>query len=61
MKKRLGIGVILVSIILTWILWLFASLTREISTMSEYSQLLAAFALVGFINFISIGHKFLDY
>lgn len=63
MKKRLGIGVILVSIIVTWILWLFVNPTREISTMSEYSQLLAAFALVGFsfINFISTRHKILDY
>jgi predicted ferric reductase len=63
MKKRVGSGVILFSITLTWLLWLFVKPTREISVMSEYSQLLAAFALVGFsfVNFISTRHKILDY
>lgn len=63
MKKKLGIGLILSSFIITWILWLLIKPTRDISTMSKYSQLLAAFALVsfGFINFISTRHKVLDY
>jgi len=63
MKKKLGIGLILSSFIITWILWLFIKPIREISVMSEYSQLLAAFALVafGFINFISTRHKILDH
>lgn len=54
---------ILFSLIITWLLWLLAKPTREISVMSEYSQLLAAFALVGFcfVNFISTRHKILDY
>lgn len=63
MKKRPGIGVILLTILITWLLWLFAKPIREISVMTEYSQLLAAFALVGFsfVNFISTRHKILDY
>jgi predicted ferric reductase len=62
MKKKLGIIIILLSVTITWILWLFINPTREISTMSGYSQLLAAFALVAFafINFISTRHKILD-
>ena len=62
MKKRLGIGLILSSGIMTWIVWLLIKPTRDISTMSEYSQLLAAFALVAFcfINFISTRNKILD-
>ncbi len=61
-KKYGGIITILVSLIITWILWLFISPTREVSPMSEYSQLLASFALVAFtfINFISTRHKILD-
>lgn len=63
MKKRLGMGLILSSFIMTWILWLVITPTRNISSMSEYSQLIAAFALVSFglINFISTRHKVLDY
>ena len=63
MKKKLGIVVILLSMIITWILWLFIKPTRDISIMTGYSQLLAAFALVAFafINFISTRHKILDY
>ncbi len=63
MKKKLGLIVILLSMIITWILWLFIKPIRDISAMSGYSQLLAAFALVafGFINFISTRHKVLDY
>ena len=63
MKKKLGIIVILLSMIITWILWLFIKPTRDISMMSGYSQLLASLALVafGFINFISTRHKSLDY
>lgn len=49
--------------IITLILWLLIKPTRDISTMSGYSQLLAAFALVAFcfINFISTRHKLLDH
>src|SRR5471030_1547802 len=63
MKKKIGILVILFSMIITWILWLLINPTRDISIMSGYSQLLAAFALVAFafINFISTRHKILDY
>jgi len=63
MKKKFGILVILFSMIITWTLWLLIKPTRDISIMSGYSQLLAAFALVafGFINFISTRHKILDY
>ncbi|OOM82409.1 2-halobenzoate 1,2-dioxygenase electron transfer component [Clostridium puniceum] len=62
MKKRVGIGLILSSFIITWILWLLIKPIREISVMSEYSQLIAAFALISFsfINFISTRHKILD-
>jgi predicted ferric reductase len=62
MKKKLGSLIILMSMIITLILWLFIKPTRDISTMSGYSQLLAAFALVAFcfINFISTRHKILD-
>src|SRR5471030_2949385 len=63
MKKKIGILVILFSMIITWTLWIFINPTRDISIMSGYSQLLAALALVafGFINFISTRHKILDY
>lgn len=63
MKKRLGIVMILLSMIITWILWLLIKPTREISVMTGYSQLLASLALVAFafINFISTRHKSLDY
>lgn len=62
MGKKYGIITILLSLIITWILWLFISPTREISSMSGYSQLLASLALVAFafINFISTRHKILD-
>lgn len=62
MKKKSGILLILFSMIITWVLWIFINPTREISTLSEYSQLLASFALVAFalINFISTRHKILD-
>jgi len=63
MKKKLGIVVIMLSMIITWILWLFIKSTRDISIMTGYSQLLASLALVAFafINFISTRHKSLDY
>lgn len=62
MKNKLGIIVILFSIVITWVFWLFIEPTRTISGISQYSQLLAAFALVGLavINFISTRHKALD-
>ena len=63
MRKKLGVLVIFASLIITLILWIRIKPTREISTVSGYSQLLAAFALVtfGFINFISTRHKILDH
>lgn len=62
MKKKPGILLILFSMIITWALWVFIKPTREISTLSEYSQLIASFALVAFalINFISTRNKILD-
>lgn len=62
MKKKAGILIILLSMIITWILWLFIEPTRKISSMTGYSQLIAAFALVAFafINFISTRHRILD-
>ncbi|BCZ46522.1 membrane protein [Clostridium gelidum] len=63
MKKKSGILIILLSIVITWIVWLFVKPTRYISTMTGYSQLLASLALVAFafVNFISTRHKSLDY
>jgi predicted ferric reductase len=63
MKKRLGFLFIIMSMLITFVTWLFVSSTREISTVSEYSQLIAAFALVTFalVNFISTRNKILDY
>jgi predicted ferric reductase len=62
MKKKLGIIIILLSMLITWISWLFIAPIREISAISGYSQLLASFSLVAFafINFISTRHKILD-
>ncbi len=63
MRRRIsGKLVIFISMIITWVLWLFVEPIREISAMSGYSQLIAAFALVAFafINFISTRHKILD-
>jgi len=63
MKKKSGLIVIILSMIITWIVWLFVKPTRDISMMTGYSQLLASFSLVAFafINFISTRHKSLDY
>ena len=54
---------IILSMMITWILWLLIKPTREISVITGYSQLLASLALVAFalINFISTRHKSLDY
>ncbi|QAA30500.1 ferric reductase-like transmembrane domain-containing protein [Clostridium manihotivorum] len=62
MKKRSGLIFIIITMAITYISWLFASSTREISKASEYSQLIAAFALVAFslVNFISTRHKILN-
>lgn len=62
MKRKSGILVILLSIVITAILWVGAKPTRTIPAVTEYSELLAAFALVAFafINFISTRHRFLD-
>ena len=62
MKKKLGILIILSSIIITYIFWIFIKPTRDIPAISQYSQLIASFALVtlAWINFISTRHKILD-
>jgi predicted ferric reductase len=62
MRKRLGIILITLSMLITLVFWLMIKPTREISAMSGYSQLIASFALVAFafINFISTRHKILD-
>lgn len=62
MKKKSGILIILFSILVTYIFWIFIKPTRNIPVISEYSQLIASFALValGWINFISTRHKILD-
>lgn len=62
MKNKLGIVIILLSMAITWIVWLFSEPIREISPMTGYSQLLASFSLVAFafINFISTRNKILD-
>jgi len=61
-KRYLGGLAILLCMIITLIFWLLIEPTREISIISGYSQLLAAFALVAFcfINFISTRHRILD-
>jgi len=63
MKKKSGILMILLSMVITWLVWIFVKPTREISIMTGYSQLLASLALVAFafVNFISTRHKSLDY
>ncbi len=62
MKKKSGLLIILFSILITYIFWIFIKPTRNIPVISEYSQLLASFALVtlAWINFISTRHKILD-
>lgn len=62
MRKRTGLFVILISFLITAISWSFISPTRNIPLITQYSQLLAALAMVGFafINFISTRHKILD-
>ncbi len=62
MKKRLGIILILITIIVTWMFWIFIEPSRAIPRISEYSQFIACCALVllGWINFISTRHKALD-
>ncbi|MHC1681499.1 MAG: ferric reductase-like transmembrane domain-containing protein [Clostridiaceae bacterium] len=63
MKKKAGLLLIIFSMLITLISWLLVEPTRIIPPVTQYSQLLAAFALVGFtfINFISTRHKILDY
>ncbi|HEY5523964.1 MAG TPA: ferric reductase-like transmembrane domain-containing protein, partial [Clostridium sp.] len=63
MKKKFGLFIILLSMIITWAFWIFISPTRDIPAISQYSQLIAAFALVGFaiVNVISTRHKSLEY
>ncbi|MDT8716829.1 ferric reductase-like transmembrane domain-containing protein [Clostridium sp. 19966] len=62
MKKKFGILVIILGIIITFDTWIFTKPNENISTMSQYSQLIASIALVLFamINFISTRHKSLD-
>ncbi|HEY5525770.1 MAG TPA: ferric reductase-like transmembrane domain-containing protein [Clostridium sp.] len=62
MKKKFGLFIILLSMIITWAFWIFISPTRDIPSIRQYSQLIAAFALVSFaiVNVISTRHKSLD-
>ncbi|MDP4144920.1 MAG: ferric reductase-like transmembrane domain-containing protein [Bacillota bacterium] len=62
MKKRLGIVSILLTFILTYVLWLFVQPEGQISIYRQYSQLIASIALVAFtwINFISSRHRSVD-
>lgn len=62
MKKKSGLFIILFSMLITVVFWLFIKPTRDIPMISQYSQLLASLALVGFciINFISTRHTVLD-
>ncbi|PJI08642.1 MULTISPECIES: ferredoxin reductase family protein [Clostridium] len=62
MRKKYGNLIIIFSILVTLALWLFVKPTRNISLLSQYSELLASIALVGFalINFISTRSKILD-
>lgn len=63
MKKNTGILFISISILLTWIFWMLVKPTRNIPMISQYSQLIASFAMAAFamINFISTRHSILDY
>jgi predicted ferric reductase len=62
MKKKLGLLLIILSFIITLLFWLLASPTRNIPKITQYSQLIASFALISlaFVNFISTRHTALD-
>lgn len=62
MKKKLGILIIIFSVLITYIFWIFIKPTKNIPVISQYSELIASFALVAlaWINFISTRHKVLD-
>lgn len=62
MRKKYGNLIIIFSILVTLALWLLVKPTRNISLLSQCSELLASIALVGFalINFISTRSKILD-
>ncbi|MDF2882355.1 MAG: putative ferric reductase [Clostridiaceae bacterium] len=63
MRKKTGILFISFSMLVTGLFWLLMKPTRNIPMMSQYSQLLASFAMAAFamINFISTRHRLLDY
>ncbi|MDT8716830.1 ferric reductase-like transmembrane domain-containing protein [Clostridium sp. 19966] len=62
MKKKLGILIILLSVIITYVFWSFETPTRVIPLVTQYSQLLASISMIFFaaINFISTRHEVLD-
>lgn len=62
MRKRLGIIAILISIIVTFILWAFQEPVRVIPLVTQYSQVIASIslALFAWTNFISTRSKILD-
>lgn len=59
MQRKTGVLLVLSSFILTCILWLFVEPINSIPIASQYSQLIAVLALVGFawVNFISTRHS----
>lgn len=62
MRKKSGILIIILSMLVTAILWVGAKPTRTIPAVTQYSELLASLALIAFafINFISTRNKILD-
>ncbi|MDD3225786.1 MAG: ferric reductase-like transmembrane domain-containing protein, partial [Clostridium sp.] len=62
MKITKGKLIIIFSMIITWVTWIFMDPTRQINLITGYSQLIASFALVAFtlVNFISTRHSILD-
>ena len=62
MRKKLGVLLVLFSFILTYICWLFVQPLNSIPLARQYSQLIAAMALVGFawVNFISTRNLILE-
>ncbi|QAA31981.1 FAD-binding oxidoreductase [Clostridium manihotivorum] len=62
MKKRLGLILILLSFIITWLCWIPERLASSMYANRQYSQLIASIALVVFtwINYISSRHRLID-
>lgn len=62
MRKKSGILIIILSMLITVVFWVGAKPTRTIPAITQYSELLASLALIAFafINFISTRNKILD-